>query len=179
MSFINELEVLSEVKMVGIRILKPIPTRFPGYSLSIQASKVHYCEPRLLLDLNEYIGFEVAITTADSVTNSYEPLAGYHNIKALMRYRDDCSGVCSRVPKWLVQDLYSWIVKGKTRDNEHYIRVYNHDLFGGKGSIGYMKFTANIDKGRAVKMAKSFDEDTEGVIYESISLEEYLIGTSE
>ena len=93
----------------GGRIYNHIPTK-SGYSLSIQCSSFHYCEPNKLIAIQKYKTYEVAIFKEG---NFIQP--SLDSFKYNMN-DFDCGGVYGYVPKHIVEELYNYLNKEDQND---------------------------------------------------------------
>lgn len=79
------------------------------YSLSVQASEMHYSIPRALVPLKEYTHFEMALIYKGQLSYNADVIKGFAKYDELMGYYD--GSVFYEVPKDLVEDLYIWWTK--------------------------------------------------------------------
>lgn len=106
MDFLKFLEVEEETEI--FKICKHIPVS-DTVSLSIQASKFHYCTPRENLPLDKYTHYEMAIIKDGFVTdNILGTLGDIPYREELEEY--DCGGVFAYVPKELINKIFLWSV---------------------------------------------------------------------
>ena len=74
--------------------------------LSIQASPMHYCSPREMIDLDNYTHFELALIIDNEVSYDSEKIKDFPQYNNLMQYNE--YGIFSYVPKKLISELYCW-----------------------------------------------------------------------
>ncbi|MBQ3423485.1 MAG: hypothetical protein IJH34_17915 [Romboutsia sp.] len=79
------------------------------YSLSIQASEMHYCIPRAYIPLKEYTHFELAIIFKGKLAFDITVLEKFDRYDELKIYQED--NIFAQVPKDLIEDLYNWWIK--------------------------------------------------------------------
>ena len=116
MRFLDDLVVAMEYSLeikslfdsrcpMGHRICKHLRIN-NEYSLSVQASELHYCTPRALVPLDQYTHFEMAIIFKGQITYDISILKEFDRYIELVEHFD--GNVLHNVPKDLVEDLYVW-----------------------------------------------------------------------
>lgn len=114
MSFLDDLKVEREEvydfegvfnskDIMGFRTCKWLRIN-DELSLSIQASNMHYCTPRVFTDLDKYTHFEMAIILNDKLNYNPAPLKDFYKFDKLMEYYE--GGVFAYVDKELLEELY-------------------------------------------------------------------------
>lgn len=91
----------------GMRICSWIPVR-NNYSLSIQASALHYCTPRAFVSLESYAAYELALIYNNELRCFSEVLMDFPRKDELVDIDDS---VLRYVPKDLVNDIYLYLKK--------------------------------------------------------------------
>ena len=116
MSFLDVLEIekeeiydfedllISEITM-GMRCCKWIRIN-DELALSIQASNIHYCIPRKLIELDKYTHFEMAIIINNTISYDTSVLKGFSKYNELMEYYQ--GGIFAYVDKELLEELYTY-----------------------------------------------------------------------
>lgn len=79
------------------------------YSLSVQASEMHYCIPRAYVPLEDYTHFEMALIYEGQLSYNTDIINGFNRYDELMEYHD--GSVFYEVPKDLIEELYIWWTK--------------------------------------------------------------------
>ena len=108
--FVVAMEYSLEIKSLfdsrhpmGQRICKHLRIN-NEYSLSVQASELHYCTPRALVPLDQYTHFEMAIIFKDSLISDMSIIKDFARYNELMEYNQGT--VFGEVPRDLIEDLY-------------------------------------------------------------------------
>lgn len=107
------LEVRGESKYKGLhnRLFKPIEFG-NNFSISIQGSYSHYCNPRETLLINEYESMEIAIFEDRTWIQPHtdERFKNFHRINELLDYYEEGDvAVGGYLPIDLIQDLCEYI----------------------------------------------------------------------
>jgi hypothetical protein len=102
---LDQVEVLVETP-ISFRVMESIP--LGEYSLSVQASRSHYCAPRATLPLRDYSEYEVAVVDGNGLLSVPHPL--FHPRWPWSRYWEGDS-VGSYVPTEVVEQLYQHLLK--------------------------------------------------------------------
>ena len=122
MKFLKKLKVRHDFEYISTDRKSLFDSKYPGgvricehlkiddkLSLSVQASESHYCTPRAYLPLEEYEDFELALIYMGELTEDMSLIKDFPKYDELMEYFN--YGVFGFVPKDLIEDLYTYLLK--------------------------------------------------------------------
>ena len=99
------LDMMGEDYSRGARLLEWLEVG-ENIHLSIQASPIHYCSPREMIDLDDYTHFELALIVDNEVCYNSEKIKDFPQYNELTEYHDGM--IFSYVPRELISNLYCW-----------------------------------------------------------------------
>lgn len=93
----------------GMRLIEWLNIDFEN-ALSIQASSMHYCFPKALVDLKDYKEFELAFMYRGEISSGKKLIENFPRKEELENCNNGTS-IYAYVPKDLIEDLYKFLKK--------------------------------------------------------------------